>query len=177
MRSSPARLRVFSLYLTVASVAVSASAQRLDPGLLLRWKTEPIVAPRAGLSRAFDVVASERLELMRDGRLRYERRDARDAVRVRRGLTTVSSDTVRDVTAALRRLCALGLPASGTSRPGDVYVEVQFDDYRGCALRLPPARWRAGSTRSFAETVDDLIRRAVSASSRRGAVATPPAAR
>lgn len=162
MRALPSTALRFARAISLAAFVFTASgsAQRLDPNLLLRWATVPVIEPRPGVSGASEVVASERLELMRDGQLRYSRRDRRSRGLDRSARRVVPADTVREVTARLRRLCAMGVARSGPASPGDVSVDVLFDDYRGCTFTMPAAEWRAGHTRPFAELVDDLIRRA-----------------
>lgn len=172
--TSMARLAVLGVALQLNPVI--ASAQRLDPSLLLEWELVPILAPAPSGRGASTVVASERLVLMRDGRLRYDRRDTRDPSRTRSGATQLSASDVRDLSAALQGLCALRQTPLQRAA-GNVHVQVQFADLRSCELAFSPSAWRARSARRYAALVDRIIARALRAGTGRGAASRPAAPR
>ncbi len=158
--TSAARFAVLGVALALTPAI--ASAQRLDPGLLLEWELVPILAPAPSGRGASTVVASERLVLMRDGRLRYDRRDTRDPSRTRTGTTQLSASEVRGLSAALRGLCTLRTSPLERAA-GNVRVQLQLADLRSCELAFSPSGWRARSARRYASLVDRLIARALRA--------------
>lgn len=138
----------------------TAWSQRLDPQLLLRWQTVPRTAPRPGPRGSYDVLAVEVLNVLRDGRLHYRRRDVARPGRERSVERQLSATALRALHSALEGLCALPPPPPRAERPGDVRVEVQWADLRGCSTSMSPEAWRRGPTRRIAAHLAGLIRRA-----------------
>ena len=138
----------------------SASAQRLDPNLLLSWELVPVVSTPPSPNGGFAILTSERLSLFGDGRLSYRRRDSRDPTRDRAGTASLSAAEVEQLATTLRAFCALSAPEHPRT-PGDVHVELQFADHRACELSIAAGKWRTGAARRFSSLVDRLIARAL----------------
>ncbi len=157
-----ARAAVLACALAAVAAAApsSASAQRLDPDLLLEWELVPVVSTTPSPSGGFDLLTSERLTLFRDGRLSYRRRDSRNSGRDRAGAASLSAAEVEQLTTTLRGFCALSAPEHPRT-PGDVHVELQFADHHACELSIAAGKWRTGAARRFSSLVDRLIARAL----------------